>query len=61
VLAGDTNADTRVNIGDTNETKGRVGQTTNNANFRNDVNRNGNIAGGDVNAVKNGSGTALPQ
>jgi len=60
VLAGDTNADTRVNVGDTNQTKSRSGSLTNEDNFRSDVNLDGRVNVGDVNFVKSTSGTALP-
>jgi len=60
ILAGDTNADTRVNVGDTNQVKGNSGQATSEANFRTDVNLDGRINVGDVNFVKNYSGASLP-
>ena len=56
VLAGDTNADTRVNVGDTNQTKEHSGEVTEPANARFDVNRDGRINVGDVNFVKENSG-----
>lgn len=59
ILAGDTNADRRVNVGDTNQTKSRSGQTTNNGNFRSDVNLDGRINVGDTNFVKSHSGDNL--
>ena len=58
VLAGDTNADTRVNVGDTNETKSNSGSLTNQNNFRTDVNLDGRINVGDVNFVKAHSGSS---
>ena len=60
VLVGDTNANAVVNVGDTNQTKGRSGQTTDATNFRSDVNTDGTINVGDTNNVKSRSGTALP-
>ena len=60
VLVGDTNANAVVNVGDTNQTKGRSGQTTDATNFRSDVNTDGSINVGDTNNVKSRSGTALP-
>jgi hypothetical protein len=56
LVGGDTNADTRVNVGDTNQTKGRSGQLTAPSNFRSDVNTDGRINVGDVNFVKSRSG-----
>lgn len=61
VLAGDTNDDTRVNVGDTNQTKSRSGQTLGSTNFRSDVNLDGRVNIGDTNFVKSRSGTGLPQ
>ena len=60
VLVGDTNNNGAVNAGDTAQTKGRSGQTTNGTNFRSDVNTDGIINAGDSSAVKSRSGTALP-
>lgn len=61
VLAGDTNEDTRVNVGDTNQTKSRSGQPlTDGDNFRSDVNLDGRINVGDTNFVKAHSGSNLP-
>ncbi len=60
VLVGDTNGDRIVNAGDTAQTKGRSGQTTDGTNFRSDVNTNGIINSGDTSAVKSHSGNALP-
>jgi len=59
VLAGDTNEDTRVNVGDTNQTKSRSGYLTNEDNFRSDVNLDGRINVGDTNFVKSNSGSSL--
>ena len=59
-LIGDTNGDRIVNAGDTSQTKGRSGQTTDATNFRSDVNTNGIINAGDTSVVKSHSGTALP-
>ena len=62
VLEGDTNADGRVNVGDTNQTKARSGaildQIT--GTFRSDVNLDGRINVGDTSFVKSHSGTVLP-
>ena len=59
-LYGDTNANAVVNVGDTNQTKARSGQTTDGTNFRSDVNTDGTVNVGDTNIVKSRSGTALP-
>ncbi len=59
-LYGDTNANAVVNVGDTNQTKARSGQTTDGINFRSDVNTDGIVNVGDTNIVKGRSGTALP-
>jgi hypothetical protein len=59
ILQGDTNADTRVNVGDTNQTKSRSGQITDSNNFRSDVNLDGRINVGDTNFVKAHSGNSL--
>jgi hypothetical protein len=59
ILQGDTNADTRVNVGDTNQTKSRSGQITDGVNFRSDVNLDGRINVGDTNFVKAHSGASL--
>jgi hypothetical protein len=56
VLAADTNGDTRVNVGDTNQTKAASGQVANQNNVRNDVNVDGRINVGDVNFVKSQAG-----
>ncbi len=58
-LYGDTNANAIVNAGDSTQTKGRSGQTTDGTNFRSDVNTDGIINAGDSAFVKARSGTAL--
>jgi hypothetical protein len=58
VMAGDTNEDTRVNVGDTNQTKSNSGSLTNQGNFRTDVNVDGRINVGDVNFVKAHAGSS---
>jgi len=60
VLAGDTNEDSRTNVGDTNQTKSRSGQLTDGTNFKSDVNLDGRINVGDTNFVKAHSGHSLP-
>jgi hypothetical protein len=60
VLVGDTNGNGAVNAGDTTQTRGRSGQTTDATNFRSDVNTDGTINSGDQIAVRSRSGTALP-
>jgi hypothetical protein len=60
VLAGDSNGDRRVNVGDTNQTKSRSGQTALAENFRSDPNLDGRINVGDTNFVKSHSGTSIP-
>ena len=57
VIAGDTNEDSRVNIADTNQTKGHSGELTNENNFRTDVNRDGRINIADTNFVKAHAGS----
>jgi hypothetical protein len=59
ILAGDTNADKRINVGDTNQTRSRSGQLVNATNFRSDVNLDGRINVGDTNFVRSHSGEAL--
>jgi hypothetical protein len=59
-LAGDTNEDTRVNVGDTNQTKGNSGKLTDSFNFRTDVNVDGRINVGDTNFVKAHAGASEP-
>jgi hypothetical protein len=60
ILAGDTNADRRVNVGDTNQTRSRSGQTTNDTNKRSDVNLDGRVNVGDTNFVRSRSGDFIP-
>jgi hypothetical protein len=60
MLIGDGNGNGTVNASDVSQTKGRIGQTLNAANFRSDVNANGSINAGDVGLVKSRGGTALP-
>jgi hypothetical protein len=60
VLAGDTNADARVNVGDSNQTASRSGQVTDGTNFPSDVNLDGRINVGDTNFVAAHSGDFLP-
>jgi len=60
VMAGDTNEDTRVNVGDTNQTKERSGSLTASSNFRSDVNLDGRINVGDTNFVKARAGSPSP-
>ena len=59
VLAGDTTADSRVNIEDTNQTKTNSGQVTNADNFRTDANVDGRINVGDTTFVKTYSGSSV--
>ena len=59
-LIGDTNGDRFVNAGDTLQTRGRSGQSTDATNFRSDVNFDGTINSGDQIAVRSRSGTFLP-
>jgi len=60
VLVGDTNGDRFVNSGDSQQTRGRSGQTTDGTNFRSDVNADGLVNSGDSLAVRSRSGTFLP-
>lgn len=60
LLRGDSNADRRVNISDTTETKSAAGAATAHDNFRADVNRDGRINVSDTNFVKAHAGSALP-
>jgi hypothetical protein len=60
VLAGDTNADKRVNVGDTNQTRSRSGQLTTDTNKRSDVNLDGRVNVGDTNFVRAHSGDFIP-
>jgi hypothetical protein len=59
VLAGDLNGDTSVNIGDTLQTRSRVGQTADATNFRFDVNRDGTINAGDAIFVRGRAGSSI--
>jgi hypothetical protein len=59
ILAGDTNADFRVNVGDTNQTRARAGQLTNDTNKRSDVNLDGRVNVGDTNFVRSHSGDSV--
>ena len=53
--------DTRVNVGDTNQTKSLSGQPlTDGDNFRSDVTANGLINSSDISLVKSLSGTGIP-
>ena len=60
ILAGDANADQRVNVADVNRTKAASGHLVNRNNFRFDVNLDGQINIDDTNFVKSVSGTSLP-
>lgn len=60
VLAGDTNGNRSVNVGDVAQTKGQSGVAVGPGNFRNDVNANGAINVGDIASVKAKSGSSLP-
>jgi hypothetical protein len=60
ILAGDANADQRVNVADVNRTKAASGHLVNRNNFRFDVNLDGQINVDDTNLVKSVSGTSLP-
>ena len=60
VLLGDTNGDRFVNSGDTTQTRGRSGQTTDATNFRSDVNTDGLVNSGDTTVVRARSGNSLP-
>ncbi len=51
-LYGDTNGNAGVNAGDSTQTKGRAGQTTDGTNFRSDVNTDGTVNAGDSSIVK---------
>jgi hypothetical protein len=48
-----------VNSGDATVTRNRSGQTTDNTNFRSDINTDGAINGGDATLVKSASGTSV--
>lgn len=60
MLVGDTTGDGIVNAGDTTQTRGRSGQTTDATNFRSDVNTDGTINSGDQFTVRARSGNFLP-
>jgi hypothetical protein len=60
VVAGDTDGDGRNNVVDTNETKSRSGQVTDDNNFRSDVNLDGRINVADTNFVKAHAGSPPP-
>jgi hypothetical protein len=59
VLAGDTTGDRTVNSGDATQTRNRSGQTTNEFNFRSDVNVDGVVNSGDAFIVRGRSGQGL--
>jgi len=59
LLEGDTNADDRVNVVDTNQTKSNAGQLTKGDNFRTDPNLDGRINVGDTGLVKNHAGDCI--
>ena len=59
VVLGDTTADGRANVTDTNQTKSNSGQVTETPNFRTDVNLDGRINVGDVNFVKSHAGAEV--
>jgi plastocyanin len=60
ILISDTNANGTVNAMDVAQTKARLGQAVDIANFRSDVNANGSINAADTAIVKQNSGTSLP-
>jgi hypothetical protein len=60
LLIGDTNASGAINASDVSQTKSRLGQAVNAANFRSDVNTNGSISAADIAQIKANIGTALP-
>jgi N-acetylneuraminic acid mutarotase len=60
ILIGDTTGNGTVNASDVSQTKSRIGQATDQTNFRSDVNTNGNINAADVSIVKSSLGTGLP-
>ena len=60
VLVGDTSSNGTVNASDLTKTKGQVGVTLSDRNFREDVNASGSINATDIGIVKAQSGTALP-
>jgi hypothetical protein len=59
VLIGDTNNNSVVNASDVAQTKGQLGQTVDDTNFRTDINANGAINGTDVSVVKSHIGDSL--
>ncbi|MGH7937940.1 MAG: dockerin type I domain-containing protein, partial [Bryobacteraceae bacterium] len=60
MLIGDTTGDGGVTSSDISQTKGQVGTSASNSNFREDVTVNGFISASDVSFVKSRSGTFLP-
>jgi hypothetical protein len=60
VLLGDTNGDTGVNAGDTQQTRSNSGQQVAPQNFRTDVNLDGTINSADALIVRGNAGAALP-
>ncbi len=60
VLAGDTNADKKVNNTDVGATRGQVGMAVTALNFREDLDANGVINKADVTVVKSAAGHSLP-
>jgi autotransporter-associated beta strand protein len=59
-LLGDTNNNGTTNAADVAQTKGRLGQSVTNLNFRSDVNVSGTITASDVAIVKANLGHGLP-
>ncbi len=60
VLVGDTNASSTVSSADVAQTKSRIGQPVDAANFRSDVNANGVINATDAASIKSSIGSGLP-
>ncbi len=60
-LAGDTNGDGFVNVGDSLQTRNRSGQGTDSTNFRSDVNLDGAVNSGDTLLIRARSGTSVPR
>lgn len=60
ILVGDTTGNKTVNSSDVSQTKTQSGLTVTSANFRADLNVNGQINGSDVSFVKSKSGNAIP-
>ena len=60
LLVGDTNANGMVNAADVAQTKARLGESVDGADFRSDLNASGNINAADAAIVKQHSGTSLP-